>query len=73
LHVWPGAILQWIRQRNNIKFCAYLGKSAAETLAVAKQAFKEESMSRTRKVPISETEKGETGEEQSHGHSHNFL
>jgi hypothetical protein len=38
-----------------------------------RQGFREESMSRTRKSELSETEKGETVEEQSQEHAHNFL
>jgi hypothetical protein len=29
--IWPDAISQWIRQRNSIRLCAKLGKSAMET------------------------------------------
>jgi hypothetical protein len=39
-----------VRQRSIIKCCAELGKSATKTLAVIREAFEEESTSRTRKV-----------------------
>jgi hypothetical protein len=42
--------LWWIRKRNSIIFCANLWKSVTKTLAVVRQAFREESMSCTRKV-----------------------
>jgi hypothetical protein len=44
------AISRWVRQKNSNKFCADLGKSANETLAMIRQAFGEENVSRTRRV-----------------------
>jgi hypothetical protein len=38
-----------------------------------RQAFREESMSRTLKIKLTETAKGETGKEQSQEHAHHFL
>jgi hypothetical protein len=43
-YVWSDAILQWIQEKNDIKFCSDLGNSGTETLAMIKQAFGEESM-----------------------------
>jgi hypothetical protein len=48
--IWPDAISRCIQQRDCNKVCATLGKSATETLAMIRQAFGEEIMSRTRKV-----------------------
>jgi hypothetical protein len=50
-------------------------RSETETLATIRQAFEEESMSRTRKEKskITKTEKYETSGEQSQEHAHNFL
>jgi hypothetical protein len=50
LCVWPGVISGWIRQRNSIKFYSNFGESATETLAVIRQEFGEEGVSRTLKV-----------------------
>jgi hypothetical protein len=54
------------------QFCANLGKSAMETLAMIRQEFRKESMSHTRmlkRLGLGQTEKGKTGEE----HVLNFL
>jgi hypothetical protein len=52
-----------------IKFCAILGKNATGALAMIRQVFGEESMSRIRvfewHARSGQIEKGETGEEQS--------
>jgi hypothetical protein len=49
-----------------MKFCANLGKSAMDTLAMISQAFGEESMNRTWKAQTHrDRKKGKTGEEQS--------
>jgi hypothetical protein len=38
-----------------------------------RHAFGEETMSRTRKAKLTETEEGKAGEEQSQTHAHHFL
>jgi hypothetical protein len=76
LCIWPDAISRWIRQRVCIR-CANLRKSEAETLAVIRQAFGEESMSRTWvfewRARFRAGRIGETGEKQSQEHAHHFL
>jgi hypothetical protein len=63
------AISQWIRQKKSTKFCANLGKSATETLALNRQAI-----GRLNGMLCSgQTEKGEAGKEQSQKHAHHFL
>jgi hypothetical protein len=66
-YIWPDTISQWIRQSNSFKFWENLGKSVMENQAMIRQAFGEESMSRTRvfewHIRFRNTEKGEKGEE----------
>jgi hypothetical protein len=50
-----------------IRFCAIIGKSAKETLAMIRQAVGEDSMSKSK---LTQTEKGERGEEQIQEHAH---
>jgi hypothetical protein len=45
-----GVVMQWIRQRSSTKFCANLAKSMTETVAMIRQAFGEEILSRARKI-----------------------
>jgi hypothetical protein len=47
-YIYLDAISRWIRQRNSVKYCVNLGRSATKTQAFIRQAFGEESMSRTR-------------------------
>jgi hypothetical protein len=72
-YIWPDAISGFIRQRNSITFCASLGKSAKQKLAMIKQAFGEESVSRTREVQAHRGRKDGADEEQSLEHDHHFL
>jgi hypothetical protein len=69
----PDEISRWIRQRNGIKFCANLGKSVTETLAMIRQACGEEGMRGIRRVQTHRGRKGEKGEEQSPENAHHFL
>jgi hypothetical protein len=50
-----------------------LKRSVVGTLAVVRQAFGEESISYRRKLRVTETEKGETDQEQSESCAHHFL
>jgi hypothetical protein len=71
--IWPDAISWWIRERNCIKFCANLGKSETETLAMIRQGFGEKARAVHGKSELTETEKFETGEAQSQERAHHFL
>jgi hypothetical protein len=64
-------ISQWIQQRNSVKCCADLGRSATETLLMIRRAFGEERMRRTQ--VLGQTDKDKTGEEQSQERPYRFL
>jgi hypothetical protein len=65
---------EWIRKRNSFKFCANLGKSAKEILAMIRQTFGGENEPyRVGTLISGQTENGEECEEQSQEHAHNFL
>jgi hypothetical protein len=66
---WPDAISRWIRQRNNIKFSANVGKSATETW----QWLYKRSGKKAWAVQTHETENSETSKQQSQEHAHHFL
>jgi hypothetical protein len=52
----------------------YLGRSATETLAMIRQALREESMSHTLNVQThQDRKKGEEGEKQRQEHGYHFL
>jgi hypothetical protein len=53
------------------QICVNLGKSAMETLAMIRQAFREESMNCM--LCSERTRKGETGKVQSKEYAHHFL
>jgi hypothetical protein len=59
--IWPDVISQWIRQRNSIKFCANLRKVQHRLWEWLDKCLNWMLCS------------GETGEEQSQEHAHNFL
>jgi hypothetical protein len=74
-YIGPDAILrvQGILWQLCITFCTNFRKNETETLARITQASGEESKSHTWKSKLMKTEKGETSEEQSQDHAHNFL
>jgi hypothetical protein len=57
----------------NNKCCANLRKNVIKTLPMIRQAFREESMTVYEKYKLTETDKGETGEEQSQERAYPFL
>jgi hypothetical protein len=66
--IWHDVILWYIWHRVCMKFCSNLGKSVTETMAMIRRAW-----ALNRNSKLIETEKDETGEEQSQEHGHNFL
>jgi hypothetical protein len=70
LCIWPHLISQWTRQRNSIKFCANLGKVWQRPWHWLER---NKAQAVHRKSKLTETEKGETGEEQSQEHDNHFL
>jgi hypothetical protein len=67
--IWPDSISRWIRQRTWIKFCTNIGKSATETLLWLDKCSGKKAWAVHGKSKLTETEKGETGEE----HAQNFF
>jgi hypothetical protein len=57
----------------SIRFGENLVKNAVETLVMSRLAFWEESRPVHRKSKLTETEKCNTGEEQSQDYAYNFL
>jgi hypothetical protein len=76
--IFPDVISRWLRQMDDVKFRANCGWSPTETLALIRQSFGEESMSRARKVThrvkveTHQNRKSESGKVESKKHANNF-
>jgi hypothetical protein len=70
--IWPDEISRWVPQRISIKLCVNLGKSATETLAMSGQVSGKKAWAAHGKFKLTNSEKGETDEEQSQDHVHHF-
>jgi hypothetical protein len=71
--IWLDVISQWIRHQVSVRFCVNLRKSMMETLEIIRQAFGQKVWALHEKSKLTETKKGEKGEEQREEHVHNFL
>jgi hypothetical protein len=71
--IWPDAIPQWIQQRYSIKFCVISEIVQHRPWQWLDKLLEKKAWAIHRKSKLTETKKGETGEQQSQEHTHHFL